>query len=68
LRIRSLARGLPYLKGPVCGVKMLGSDAPLSWHQEVDGLHIQLPLQRPNEPAWAFRIMKPQSAARSCEK
>jgi alpha-L-fucosidase len=66
LRIRSLARGLPYLKGPVCEVKMLGSDAPLSWHQEADGLYIELPLQRPNEPAWTFRIMEPEDRTRRC--
>ena len=66
LRIRSLARGLPYLKGPVCGVEMLGSDEPLSWRQEADGLHIELPKQRPNEPAWTFRIMEPQAHTRRC--
>ncbi len=66
LRIRSLARGLPYLKGPVCGVKMLGSDTPLSWRQEADGLYVQLPPQRPNEPAWTFRIMEPEGAAHGC--
>jgi alpha-L-fucosidase len=66
LRIRSLARGLPYLKGPVCGVKMLGFDAPLSWHQETDGLHIELPLERPNEPAWTFRIMEPEDRTHRC--
>ena len=66
LRIRSLARGLPYLKGPVCGVKMLGSDAPISWHQEADGLHIELPTQRPNEVAWAFRIMEPEDHTHRC--
>jgi alpha-L-fucosidase len=66
LRIRSLARGLPYLKGPVCGVKLLGFDAPLSWHQETDGLHIKLPAQRPNEPAWTFRIMEPEVHTHRC--
>jgi alpha-L-fucosidase len=66
LRIRSLARGLPYLKGPVCGVKMLGSDEALSWRQESDGLHIELPTQRPNESAWAFRIMEPEVHTRHC--
>jgi alpha-L-fucosidase len=66
LRIRSLARGLPYLKGPVCGVEILGSDEPLSWRQEADGLHIELPKQRPNEPAWTFRIMEPQAHTRRC--
>jgi len=66
LRIRSLARGLPYLKGPVCGVKMLGSDAPIFWHQEADGLHIELPTQRPNEVAWAFRVMEPEDHTHRC--
>lgn len=67
LRIRSLARGLPYLKRPVCGVKLLSSDALLSWRQDADGLHIQLPVQRPNEPAWTFRIMEPEDRSRNCE-
>jgi alpha-L-fucosidase len=66
LRIRSLARGLPYLKAPVCGVKMLGSDQSLSWHQEADGLHVQLPAQRPDEPAWTFRIMERGEPGRHC--
>jgi len=66
LRIRSLGRGLPYFKGPVCGVKMLGSDATLSWHQEADGLHIELPLEPPNEPAWTFRIMEPEDHTHRC--
>jgi alpha-L-fucosidase len=66
LRIRSLARGLPYLKGPVCGVKMLGSDESLSWRQESDGLHIELPKQRPDEPAWTFRIMEPEDRTHRC--
>ena len=66
LRIRSMARGLPYLKGPVCGVKLLGSDEPLSWRQEADGLHIELPTQRPNEPAWTFRITEPEAHSRHC--
>jgi alpha-L-fucosidase len=66
LRIRLLARGLPYLKAPVCGVKLLGSDQPLSWHQEADGLHIQLPTQRPGGPAWTFRIMEPEEHPHRC--
>ena len=66
LRIRSLASGLPYLKGPVCGVKLLGSDEELTWHREADGLHIALPTQRLNEPAWTFRIMEPEGSAHRC--
>ena len=34
LRIRSLARGLPYFKGPICGVKLLGSSAEIHWRQD----------------------------------
>jgi alpha-L-fucosidase len=66
LRIRSLARGMPYLKGPVCEVKLLGSDDPVSWRQEPDGLHIELPTQRPNEPAWTFRMMEPEVHTHRC--
>jgi len=66
LRIRSLGRGLPYLKRPVCGVKLLGSDEPLSWRQEADGLHVELPLQPPREAAFTFRIMEQQNHADRC--
>jgi len=67
LRIRSLASNLPYLQGPVCGVQLLGSNAALSWHQEVDGLHIALPKQPPDEPVFTFRIMEPVNGSRSCK-
>jgi alpha-L-fucosidase len=60
LRIRSLARGLPYLSGPVCQVKLLGSNAAVSFRQEVEGLYIELPKQQPPEPAFTFRIMELQ--------
>jgi alpha-L-fucosidase len=66
LRIRSLASGLPYLNAPICGVKLLGSNEALSWNQKVDGLHINLPEQRPNEPAWTFRIMEPKDKEHHC--
>jgi len=66
LRIRTLGSGLPYLKGPVCGVKLLGSGAELSWHQEADGLHIALPAQRPDELAWTFRILKSEGSSHRC--
>ena len=66
LLIRSLAAGLPYLGDPVCGVKLLGSSQPLSWHQEADGLHIALPAQPPDEPAWTFRIVESQGRTGHC--
>ncbi len=66
LRIRTLARGLPYLSGPVCTVKLLGSEEPISFRQQADGLHIELPKQRPEEPAFTFRIMEPRAPSNNC--
>jgi alpha-L-fucosidase len=66
LRIRSLARGLPYLKGPVCQIDLLGSTAPVSFRQSDDGLHIALPSQPPDEPAYTFRILEPKSGSSRC--
>jgi alpha-L-fucosidase len=66
LRIRSLARGLPYLGGPVCQVKLLGSNDAISFRQEVDGLYIELPKQGLSEPAFTFRIMEPQGHSGRC--
>ena len=57
LRLHSLYRGNPYLPGEVCAVRLLGMDEDLKWTVEEDGLHIKLPLTRPDEPAFAFRIV-----------
>ena len=56
LRLQSLYRGNPYLKGPVCSVRLLGSDRDLKWTTEEDGLHIKLPASAPDEAAFTFRI------------
>jgi alpha-L-fucosidase len=66
LRIRTLASGLPYLKGPVCGVKLLGSNEAFPFHQDADGLHIQLPPQKPNELAFTFRILEQEGPSLHC--
>jgi alpha-L-fucosidase len=66
LRVRSLALGLPYLKTPVCGVTLLGSAEPISFHQERDGLHILLPKAPPDEPAFTFRILEQQGRSGHC--
>ena len=66
LRIRTLASGLPYLTGPVCSVKLLGSSDTISFRQQADGLHIKLPNQPPDEPAFTFRIMEPQGRSHAC--
>jgi alpha-L-fucosidase len=66
LRIRSLARGLPYLDAPVCGVKLLGSNDAIPFHQEADGLHLKLPIEPPQELAYTFRIMEPLNHSGRC--
>jgi hypothetical protein len=37
-------------------VELLGSKEEIAFHQTEDGLHIQLPAQKPDEPAYTFRI------------
>lgn len=56
LRIHSLWKGTPYLNGAVCSVQLLGSEIPLEWQQESDGLHLELPVQAADGPAFVFRI------------
>ena len=55
LRVHTLYRGTPYLRGPVCSVEMLGGSGALGFEQKADGLYIKLPA-RPDEPAYTFRI------------
>jgi alpha-L-fucosidase len=66
LRVHTLWNGNPYLKGPVCGVKLLGSSDAISWRQAADGLYIELPKQRPQELAFTFRIMEPKGHSGRC--
>ncbi|MBB6147196.1 alpha-L-fucosidase [Silvibacterium bohemicum] len=40
----------------VGGVTLLGSDGKVSWKQEADGLHLQLPAKPAGEYAYSFRI------------
>jgi len=56
LRLHTLYTGNSYLAGPVCSVELLGSQQIISFEQRADGLHIQLPAQKPDEPAYTFRI------------
>ena len=68
LRIHTLFRGTPYLKEPVCGVQLLGSNDHLSWTQQVDGLHIKLPPVKPNEPVFTFRLVESGVRANECDR
>jgi alpha-L-fucosidase len=66
LRLRSLWRGTPYLSGQVCSVQLLGSSEKLVWTQRVDGLRIQLPQTKPDEPVFTFRIAESSSHSGNC--
>jgi len=57
LRIHSLWRGTPYLRGPICSVRLLGSPDALAFSQKDDGLYISLPKTAPDEPAFTFQIL-----------
>jgi alpha-L-fucosidase len=46
----------------VGGVSLLGSERKLQFHQEADGLHIQLPATAPCKYAYSFRITAGSSA------
>lgn len=56
LLLESLMRATPYLSGPVCGVRLLGSPSPVGWKQGRDGLTLTLPVNAPQEAAYTFRI------------
>jgi len=66
LRIHSLWRGTPYLQGPVCSVRLLGSPEALEFSQKNDGLYVSLPKTAPDEPAFTFRILSEASGGSSC--
>ena len=66
LRLHSLWRGTPYLSDPVCSVQLLGSSEKLVWTQREDGVHIELPQTKPDEPAFVFRILESNSHSDNC--
>lgn len=67
LRIHSLWRETPYLRGPVCWVRLLGSDGGLGFSQKDDGLYIELPKAKPDEAAFVFRIDSAGDRSGGCE-
>ena len=50
-------KATPYLAGPIRSVQLLGSDAPVEWSQDANGLSVSLPQNAPEEPAYVFRIL-----------
>jgi alpha-L-fucosidase len=66
LRLRTLFRGNPYSGGNVCRVTLLGSQQTLAWEQREDGLHIELPPNKPEEAAFVFRINEASEGDTAC--
>lgn len=58
VQIRSLSTHLTLYTGKVGKVSLLGSDAPLTWSQDADGLKVTLPANAPNSYAVTLRIAK----------
>jgi len=57
LVIHTLWAGTPYLPKPVTRVELLGSPQALTWKQTEEGLVLQLPSAKPNDIAYAFKIV-----------
>jgi alpha-L-fucosidase len=68
LRVHTLWKGNPYLKGAVCSVELLGSRNKIAWTQAEDGLRIELPQDPPDEPALTFRILESAGQPARCGK
>ena len=58
--IRSLAEGSPHYPGQVGDVRLLGSDAKLTWKREDKGLVIAVPERKPGDHAFVFKITPAQ--------
>jgi alpha-L-fucosidase len=56
LTIKSLAAGSGLYVGKIAKVELLGSKAPVKWHQSADGLTITLPAQNSSAFAVALRV------------
>ncbi|HYW78673.1 MAG TPA: alpha-L-fucosidase [Thermoguttaceae bacterium] len=60
IKLTELAKGR--IARPVTAVRLLGSSAPLNWKCEADGLHIQLPNQKPCAHAWSLKLTTGRSS------
>ena len=56
LVVKSLAAGAPNLKRDIKTVQLLGYKGTLKWTRTRDGLVVDLPGQKPNDYAYAFKI------------
>ena len=58
LTLHTLYRANPYLAGPVCSIRLLGSSLPIAFRQGPDGLHLSFRRKTPqgSDIAYVFRI------------
>ncbi len=56
LVIRSLAPNLPYYRGEIDRIGLLGTSKKLQWSRDANGVTIQLPAAPPCEYAFVFKI------------
>ena len=68
LKITALGTDAKLLAGPVKSVSLLGSDEPLNWKQEADGLVIICPKELPLTTSMGFKIGPPESITASKTK
>ena len=54
--IRSLSAGAPYRSGAVQAVEMLGTDQPLVWSSEAEGLKVKLPAAKPCDHDFTLKL------------
>jgi alpha-L-fucosidase len=59
--IRSLgSSALNFKDRTIQSVSLLGSEAKIEWHQDPDGLRVQLPAQPPGKYAYVLRVVGPK--------
>ena len=54
--IAPLATGSKHAPGKIERVELLGFPGTLKWTRDESGLHVQMPEQKPSEPAVALKI------------
>ena len=56
LSIQSLRRQTYLGEGDIHDIRLLGCDRKISWTRDRQGLHIDLPPERPYDYAYAFEV------------
>ena len=55
-RLTSLGSGQETAPGTIRSVRLLGSEAPITWDRRTDALHVSLPDQMPGDRGYALAI------------